>query len=898
MRVMTLLLNKLTQYSKDRKYKLIITVLFGSFTYILTLTTYHIKAGDLYFLKYLVISFPILITLAWGSSYGLLCTATAFLLISPHHLIASHHWGSLIPIINLLLWIILAGKRDGVHKNVLITHLKCLLKYIILIGICLLVDIVLIVILRRNGFSFESATFINQFHGSYGILILQNLLIQVLLPMELNIIMLLPVVQKLFLWNRSRFSRYNSRIIFAVTIYGVFIAFIIILNNSQDNGVPFDFYALWHPSINAVESALLSLCSCFIFGGMLVKTVEGKLEVHELMLHSELNYKRVFDNLNDIYLETELDGRILLVSPSAIRFGYQPEELIGTNIRRLYAQSSDRDQLLQELLRKRELINYELIMIDAGKLPHTIWLHAKIEADFYGQQKILCILRDVSSFIEERRKREETEYNYKQMFDKMINGFIAMEPVYNSRNEIEEVIFTEVNPSFERITGLQKSEIIGRTWQDVFRYKHRYLKEYQEVLNTDQLFEKEVYNPSLKMYFKCSTYKINNNKIGAVFEDITEKKRAEDELQEMVANLKAIFESTEDNIWLVNENFEMIACNEAFVNTVRTHTGVECYHKDYLLEKVPGQLYNKWITLYRRAIENGSFTIEDEYNDSVYEVSFNPIFREGKVAGVSTFGKNITERKTAERRLTQFNKEVEQKVEARTAELKEAMEKLEAFNYLVSHELKSPLRALELYSRILLEDYQSHMIGEMENFTVRIMDISQSMITMTNKLLRYSMMDKDEFYKTTINLNDMIHEAFSEIYTAYPSRRFELLIEEELPPIEANQDLMKSVLDNLISNAVKFTAIRELALIQVRYLLQEDEVVIAISDNGIGFEAEYTDKLFHIFERLHSSEEYEGSGIGLATVRKIIALHGGRTWIEGSLGYGATVYFTLPFTST
>lgn len=238
--------------------------------------------------------------------------------------------------------------------------------------------------------------------------------------------------------------------------------------------------------------------------------------------------------------------------------------------------------------------------------------------------------------------------------------------------------------------------------------------------------------------------------------------------------------------------------------------------------------------------------------------------------------------------------EKNQKLEEKTKELRAVVNELEAFSYTVSHDLKSPLRAIEAYSKIILEE-QAAMPGNGQNEMIQnIKSICGNMLVMIEKLLEYSKMTSLDICKEPVNISKMFNRAFAQFKSIYSERIIEFEFETGIPVVLADATLIEQVICNIISNSVKFTKNKEKASIVVGCKRGTREYIFYVRDNGVGFDMEFSEKLFGIFQRMHSPDDFEGTGIGLATVRKIIQRHGGKTWIDGKVNEGATIYFTLP----
>lgn len=325
--------------------------------------------------------------------------------------------------------------------------------------------------------------------------------------------------------------------------------------------------------------------------------------------------------------------------------------------------------------------------------------------------------------------------------------------------------------------------------------------------------------------------------------------------------------------------------------------------------------------LYRRALQGETVQMEGEKGDQYYNTLAAPLRNSaGEVTQVLVLSMNISERhsseielkrlfnlaeqsrlallsviedqKRAEEQISQLNLELEKRVQERTNELQLANQELEAFSYSVSHDLRAPLRAMDGFSTAVIAEYHDRLDEKGQHYLNRIQEASKRMGQLINDLLDLSRVSRVDLTKVEINLSTMANEVADSLKIEYPSLAMEFHIENDLM-VFADRNLMRILLDNLLGNAVKFSGQREKAIISLQRVPQDGKSSFVVRDNGVGFDMEYAGKLFAPFQRLHGVNEFPGTGIGLATVQRIIHRHKGEIWAKATLDHGAEFFFTL-----
>jgi PAS domain S-box-containing protein len=509
---------------------------------------------------------------------------------------------------------------------------------------------------------------------------------------------------------------------------------------------------------------------------------------------------------------------------------------------------------------------------------------------------LIGLNRRLQRVISERTMAEESlrdsEHRYHQLFENMQEGFMIQDIITDDAGKPIDVRYLDVNPAIERFLGHTRAKIIGQTRTQVLGTADPAVVEANSrVAVTGQPLHMERYSAGAKRWYESFSYSFGPGQVATLVLDITERKRAEEKVRQSEAKYRGLFESSKDGIFIVDLDGNFIDIN----STAYTRLG---YTKEEMLALPISKLDPPEFALrvperIKRIREHGFAVFDSAHqrkDGTTMPVEINArLFEyEGRSALLSVV-RDITERKKAEEELTMLNQELQ----AKASELERAYNDMESFSYSISHDLRAPLRIIVGLSDILLKDHYDKLDDDCKELLKKIIENTRRMDQLVLAILDLSKTGRQRMNIVDIDMRETASLVAGDLKAMAPERTINIDI-RKLPPARGDFKLIRQALINVLSNAVKFTKDRAVAVIEVGGRSEDNENVYFVKDNGAGFAMDHADRLFKVFQRLHTSNEFEGIGIGLSIVDRIIKRHGGRLWAEGKPAEGATFYFTLP----
>ena len=451
--------------------------------------------------------------------------------------------------------------------------------------------------------------------------------------------------------------------------------------------------------------------------------------------------------------------------------------------------------------------------------------------------------------------------------------------------------FEEVNQAFSAILGYSRNEVIEHSLAD-------YLPD-EDLARMQQMKSKhqqDRHSIELRMYAKDKTLKwlhwnitAKNNKWFVNAMDITRLK----EVERVKNYVATVVKQSTDAIYIYDQEGSIISWNKG-AEKIYGYKEFEALHMkiwniipDFILPDTQ-QLFSQVLAGERiEAHETKRITKTGQLVDVLFSASVITDATDQRQS-IAITERDITQQKIDNEQIRKLNEELQFNLH----QLKNANKELESFSYSVSHDLRAPLRAILGHAGALEEEYGAAMNEDMKGLLVRVIKNGEKMGQQIDDLLNFSRLGKKEIERTEINMEKMVHDIIRDLNETMPHRAS--IGVGALPPLRADKSLLGHVLNNLIGNALKYSSKKENPKVEIGSEQKNGEVIYHVKDNGAGFDMKYAGKLFGAFQRLHRQEEFEGTGIGLAIVNRIITRHGGRVWAESTLNEGATFFFTLP----
>jgi len=550
----------------------------------------------------------------------------------------------------------------------------------------------------------------------------------------------------------------------------------------------------------------------------------------------------------------------------------------------------DRDEVLAPLrARAREAGALAGVLGLAGALG-VMLARRRREAHFLKQQ------------LGAERERLALAQSVQHLFENMIEGYSHCQMIYEG-GVPTDFTYLDVNPAFGKLTGLKN--VTGKRATEVIPGLHGSNPELFEIYGRVALGGQperfETFVAALNHWYAVSVYSPKKEHFVTVFDLITERKRAEEALQKKNQFIQTILDHAPIGFAVNTTNDGVIQyVNPRFEEIYGVPHGALHSVENFFELVYPDPAYRERVRHRVMAdIASGDpdrmcwedVPITNRTGDEKVVTAVNIPLPDQNLM-VSTV-MDMTHRKRAEEYVHKLNAELEQRVIERTAQLEAANKELEAFSYSVSHDLRAPLRAVDGFAEMLANDHAARLDAE----GLRVLQVVRSeagrMGQLIDDLLTFSRMGRHQMQSTEIDMTALASGVFEECASQVGDRKVRLTM-SSLLPTQGDAAMIRQVLANLLSNAIKYSRPRAVAEIELGSRVEEKESIYWVKDNGVGFDARYASKLFGVFQRLHSDEEFEGTGVGLALAQRIIHRHGGRIWAESKLNEGASFYFTLP----
>lgn len=490
----------------------------------------------------------------------------------------------------------------------------------------------------------------------------------------------------------------------------------------------------------------------------------------------------------------------------------------------------------------------------------------------------------------------ETDQRIRTILDSITDGVIALDRDWHLAfvNRRAEELLSLLNTTQAPLSG-------GHFWDICRDTRGTVMEESLRRASCQKVtVQFEFFYPALHIWLDLRAYPSPEG-LTLYFQDITNRKLSEDRLRTSFKEIGDLKSALDEHaiVAITDPHGRITYVNDKFC-AISKYSRHELLGQDHRLinsgHHSKSFIRDLWQTIARGAVWKGE--IKNKAKDGSFywvDTTIVPFLTpEGKPSQYVAIRADITERKQAEEHVRLLNTELEQRVLERTAQLQSANQELEAFSYSVSHDLRAPLRHIGGFVHLLLSSSRHQLSDKGRRYLDIIAESANQMGRLIDDLLVFSRMGRAELQWEPVDLQSLVADALLGLEHETTGRLIEWHY-QALPTVRGDRSLLRQVFANLLANAIKYTRPRNPAIIEIVATFETPgEVTLHVRDNGVGFDMAYSEKLFGVFQRLHSDAAFEGTGIGLANVRRIIARHGGRTWADGAVDQGATFHFSLP----